>query len=118
MATSLRTLDDFKGLSAATAETISGEDHLRQSLRDLLTTPIGSRVMRRDYGSLIPDLVDRPMTPGLVADLVAATAEAIQNFEPRVTLKRVLVNVFEAGRFELDLVVQVNGRTLKLEGVA
>uniref|UniRef100_UPI0026076D20 ATPase domain-containing protein n=1 Tax=uncultured Sphingobium sp. TaxID=316087 RepID=UPI0026076D20 len=32
-------------------------------VRDILTTPIGSRLMRRDYGSLIPELIDQPANP-------------------------------------------------------
>jgi phage baseplate assembly protein W len=34
--------------------------HLRQSIADVLTTPIGSRVQRREYGSLLPELIDQP----------------------------------------------------------
>lgn len=26
-------------------------DHIRQSVQDILTTPIGTRIMRREYGS-------------------------------------------------------------------
>lgn len=111
------TISDFRGLSAASGATLAADDHLRQSLRDLLTTPIGSRVMRRDYGSRIPELVDAPMTPGLVADLVAATAEAVRNFEPRVSLKAVAVRAVASGELSLDLTVETNGRVVKLETV-
>lgn len=33
-------------------------DHIRQSVQDILTTPIGTRIMRREYGSLIYQLID------------------------------------------------------------
>ncbi|MGV6379234.1 GPW/gp25 family protein, partial [Escherichia coli] len=36
-------------------------EHLKQSVRDILITPLASRVMRREYGSLVPDLIDEPM---------------------------------------------------------
>lgn len=39
----------MNGISATTGRPLSGIDHLRQSIRDILTTPIGSRVMRRLY---------------------------------------------------------------------
>lgn len=113
----LRTLDDYRGLSADTGGVVAGDAHLRQSLRDLLTTPIGTRVMRRDYGSRIPELIDAPMNAGVLADLVATTAEAIRKFEPRIVLKRVVVRSIEAGRLTIDLFVAVNGRALKLDGV-
>ena len=51
------------GLNATNGQALSGLDHLRQSIRDILTTRIGTRVMRRDYGSRLPDLVDSPVTP-------------------------------------------------------
>jgi phage protein D len=35
--------------------------HLRQSIEDILTTPIGSRVMRRAYGSQLFELIDQPL---------------------------------------------------------
>lgn len=115
--TSLRTLEDYRGLSSATGAGITGDAHLRQSLADILSTPLGSRRMRLDYGSRIPELLDAPMNPGVVADLVAAAAQAIRQWEPRVTLRRVAVRSAAAGRLTLDLFVTVNGRELKLEGV-
>ncbi|MGL5293614.1 MAG: GPW/gp25 family protein, partial [Aeromonas sp.] len=41
----------WKGMNATTGRTISSTDHIIQSVRDILITPVGSRVMRRDYGS-------------------------------------------------------------------
>lgn len=110
-------LDAYVGLHASTGGLIAGDEHLLQSIRDILTTPLGSRVMRRDYGSRLFELIDAPMTPGLVADIVAASADAIMRWEPRVTLRRVLVRALEAGRFTLDLLISTAGRTVTLEGV-
>lgn len=110
-------LTDYRDISALTGADIEGEDHLRQSLADILTTPLGSRVMRRDYGSRVAALLDAPMTPGLVADLVQATAVAIHRWEPRVTLKRVIVRAAEVGRLTLDLVLELRGRPILLERV-
>jgi phage baseplate assembly protein W len=51
------------GLNAANGQALSGLDHLRQSIRDILTTRIGTRVMRRDYGSRLrrPPLAPVPI---------------------------------------------------------
>ena len=65
------------GINAQTGQPLAGIDHLRQSIRDILTTRIGTRVMRRDYGSRLPALVDNPMTPRLAMDLYSATAETL-----------------------------------------
>ncbi|MBD3768115.1 MAG: GPW/gp25 family protein [Gammaproteobacteria bacterium] len=51
------------GINAQTGKPLSGIDHLRQSISDILTTRVGTRVMRRDYGSQLPELADNPMTP-------------------------------------------------------
>lgn len=44
------------GTDANTGKALEGMAHLRQSIRDILGTPLGSRVMRRDYGSELPAL--------------------------------------------------------------
>ncbi|MDH4585635.1 baseplate assembly protein [Pseudomonas sp. BN415] len=64
-------------------------EHIRQSVADILTTPIGSRVMRREYGSQVPDLIDQPTNGDTVVRLYAATAIALMRWEPRVRLTRV-----------------------------
>jgi phage baseplate assembly protein W len=55
------------GLDASTGKQLSGMAHLRQSVRDILTTPIGTRVMRRDYGSRLYRLVDATMNDAMRA---------------------------------------------------
>lgn len=79
------------GMSRTTGKALDRDEHLRQSIRDILTTPIGSRVHRRDYGSRLFQLVDRPITPALTADATAAAAEALQRWEPRIALERIIL---------------------------
>ncbi|NKD46356.1 phage baseplate protein, partial [Haematospirillum jordaniae] len=67
----------MNGTNAKTGKPLSGLDHLSQSIRDILTTPVGSRVMRRDYGSRLPSLVDAPVNRSTILELYAATAEAL-----------------------------------------
>ncbi len=72
------------GLNKTTGRTITDlTEHVRQSIDDILTTPVGSRVMRRDYGSVIPDLIDQPFNQTTLLRLYAATAAAIMKWEPR-----------------------------------
>ena len=73
----------MRGTDSETGKAIDGLGHLRQSIRDILTTPLGSRVMRRDYGSRLFSLVDSPLGPGSIATLTAATADALKKWEPR-----------------------------------
>lgn len=82
---------------------LAGIDHLRQSIRDILTTRRGTRVMCRDYGSRLPELVDRPMNAALQMDIYAATAEALDRWEPRFRLAFVRITDAAPGRITMRL---------------
>jgi phage baseplate assembly protein W len=77
------------GMSAITGRTLSDAAHLRQSIADILTTPIGSRVMRREYGSQLPDLIDAPTNDHTRLLAYAAVAMALMRWETRIRLSRV-----------------------------
>ena len=48
-------------MSRQTGLNLEKETHkISQAIQDILTTPIGSRIMRREYGSLLPQLIDSP----------------------------------------------------------
>jgi hypothetical protein len=52
----------YQGMNRNTGLGISDTEHISQSMRDILLTPVGSRVMRREYGSLLSALIDMPQT--------------------------------------------------------
>lgn len=81
------------GMDMKTGRPLTGIEHLKQSIRDILTTPIGSRVMRRDYGSNLMALLDRPMNSQLVVDVQVAVSMALSLQEPRLQLNRVTVEL-------------------------
>ena len=76
-------------MNRTTGTAISGPEHLRQSVGDILSTPIGSRVMRREYGSLVPELIDHPDNNASQVRLFSAVASALLRWEPRFRLTRV-----------------------------
>lgn len=92
----------MNGMSTS-GKPISGLDHLRQSIADILTTPIGSRVMRRDYGSLLPSLIDQPQNNATTLRLYSAITSALMRWEPRIRLSRVTIQHIAAGKSELTL---------------
>jgi hypothetical protein len=93
------------GISNVTGRTMPDWEHVRQSLIDLFTTRIGTRVMRRDYGSDIPDLIDHPAGRDVVLEVTLAAGEAIERWEPRFRLLGVGVTEAGAdGRFAIDIV--------------
>lgn len=91
------------GMDAVTGKPLSGTDHLRQSVADILSTPIGTRVGRRDYGSLLPDLLDQPMNPAGRMRLIAATALALLRWEPRIRLTNVTIQQTAPGSFAVAI---------------
>lgn len=94
----------MKGMSAATGKWIESDAHLAQSIAQILTTPLGTRVHRRDFGSLLPELIDQPFNDATRVRLYGATATALQRWEPRLALKRVGLSVGEApGSFVLTI---------------
>jgi hypothetical protein len=90
-------------MCASNGKELSGIDHLKQSIIDILTTPIGSRVMRRDYGSRLFELIDKPLIPGFAMEVYAATAEALQKWEQRFKLERIQVIEIKKATISLSL---------------
>lgn len=92
------------GTSAANGQVLTDWAHTQQSIEIILTTPIGSRVMRRDFGSNIPDLVDNKMTPKRILEVYSAAAQAILKWEPRFRMAGGSVETAEAtGRISIAL---------------
>ncbi|MCP9269363.1 GPW/gp25 family protein [Xenorhabdus sp. XENO-1] len=79
----------FIGMNGHTGCDLSDSDHIRQSIADILMTPLGSRVMRREYGSLLPDLIDQPQNPALRLKIMSACYMALLQWEPRIRLETI-----------------------------
>ena len=77
--------------------------HIRQSVADILGTPVGSRIMRRPYGSLIPSLIDQPGNPATRLRLMAATVMALITWEPRISVQRAGIEIGIDGKAVVDL---------------
>lgn len=97
------------GMSRTQGRSLERLAHIEQSIEDILTTPIGTRVMRRDYGSLLPELIDQPLSDALMLRVYAASVMAIKRWEPRVRVTSVArsVSTTQPGR----AVLAVNGQT-------
>jgi phage baseplate assembly protein W len=79
----------MRGMNASTGRATAGIAHLYQSIAKILTTPIGTRIARRDFGSELPELVDAPNNGATRVRLYAAIATALMQWEPRLRLTRV-----------------------------
>jgi hypothetical protein len=78
-----------QGMNAQTGRRLTGLDHLKQSIANILHTRIGSRVMRRTFGSNLFERIDQPQNDLTRVGIIADTAEALDKWEPRFTLKQV-----------------------------
>ena len=106
----------YIGMSRNDGQTIADTDHLRQSVRDILLTPQGSRLARREYGSLLSALIDQPQTPALELQIKVACYMAVLKWEPRVPLSSVTTERSFDGRMTVTLTGQHNdtGQPLSL----
>ncbi|NHZ89631.1 phage baseplate protein [Massilia sp. CCM 8733] len=64
-----------------------GPEHIEHSLRHILMTSFGERVMRPSFGCEAPDLVFAPGSVQYLRLLEASVRNAIRDFEPRVELE-------------------------------
>jgi uncharacterized protein len=93
----------MRGMSATNGKELEGLEHLKQSIIDILTTPIGSRIMRRDYGSRLCELIDKPINKDFTLEIYAATADALQKWETRFKLEKVKITEIKEGKVTLSL---------------
>ncbi len=103
------------GMDAATGKPLSGLAHLEQSVRDILTTRVGTRVMRREYGCALSDWLDGPIGAETRAAIAAAVAEALARWEPRATALRVQVEAASEGAVQLSVDLRVDDQELTME---
>ncbi|BDG76688.1 baseplate assembly protein [Wolbachia pipientis] len=106
-------------MNASTGKELEGIEHLKQSVVDILTTPINSRVMRRDYGSRLFELVDKPINRDLTLEIYAATAEALEKWEKRFKLEKVKITEVKEGKvtFDLEGLYLPSGKNIRFDGV-
>ena len=92
-------------MNRTTGQRLDAVAHLRQSIGDILSTPIGSRVMRREYGSLVPALIDKPDNLATQTRFFAAAASALMRWEPRLKVDRMAItrDPSRQGRIALEI---------------
>ena len=96
----------YIGMSQGNGKAITDTDHLRQSVRDILLTPQGSRLARREYGSLLSVLIDQPQNPALRLQVMSVVYVALSRWEPRLTLDSITIS----SNFDGSMVVELTGQ--------
>lgn len=83
-------------------------DHIKQSITDIINTPVGSRLMRPKYGSLVPAMIDQPMNNATTLRLYSSIATALLVWEKRITLDAIALYVDTNGRAQIELDIKIN----------
>jgi phage baseplate assembly protein W len=92
----------IKGVN--TVELVQAEEDIKQSLHILLSTTLGERVMRSDYGANLNQQVFEPMDAAFQTYVTSIINDAITNYETRINLDSIDVAVDnEEGRIELTI---------------
>lgn len=84
------------GIDRETGKLLTGFDHVVQSIHVIFTTHLGERVMLRHFGAAGNVLLGRAMTPANILRFFALFTVAIETWEPRFKVTRVLPKKQEA----------------------
>lgn len=103
------------GMDRHTGQPISGIEHLRQCIPDILGTPLGSRRHRMDYGSKMRRFIDLPVSEGWKSAVQAEVARALGRWEPRLKLDQVRVMSVMGGQINLKIAGVYLGDSVTLE---
>lgn len=77
----------------STAVMVEEEEDIRESLRVILSTAPGERIMNPKFGCALPSMVFDSVDSILVNRITDCVRTAILNFEPRITLDQVTVDI-------------------------
>ena len=106
------------GMDRHTGQPISGIKRLRQSIADILGTPLGSRRHRMEYGSKLRRFVDLPVNEGWKSAVQAEVARALGRWEPRLKLDQVRVISVISGHINMQIVGKYLGDSVTFEVAA
>jgi hypothetical protein len=87
----------------------SGPEDLDRSIRVVLATAPGERLMRKDFGCRIWELLFEPVNANTLGLMAQAVREAVAQWEPRVELENVTVapDAAEAAMVRISITYRV-----------
>ena len=109
----------MQGMDETTGRLIGGEVHLRQSIKRIIMTPLGTHPIQRDFGSIVPYLVDKPMTDETALQVNTAIIEALYKWEPRIQSIESQLDTENLSNGELSFSLKAvwQGEEVTLEGI-
>ena len=97
-------------------ETAIHEEDIRQSIRIILATSKGERVMRPDFGCGIHDLVFAAVSTQLIAQIKREVTDALRTYEARIIVLRVDVDSKHLMDGRLDVIIDYRVRATNQPG--
>jgi Bacteriophage baseplate protein W len=73
-----------------TVRLVSGVEEIDAAIRMILSTVPGERVMRPEFGCAMWEMLFAPLTAGTLGLIEQYVREALERWEPRITLEKVL----------------------------
>ncbi|MCF6764838.1 GPW/gp25 family protein [Thiotrichales bacterium 19S3-7] len=109
----------MNGISKYGYKMLDDFEHVKQSIEDILTTPIGSRVMNRRYGSRIYKYIDKPLNQLTLAKILNAILEAISIWEKRIRINEIKLSRSQLHHILLDIefLYLINGKKANIRGI-
>jgi len=90
---------------------VAGDEDIKQSLKILLLTAPGERVMHPEFGCGIRSMVFDTMNTGTITAIQDLIQRAVLFFEPRVVLERVAVDTHREHDGWLDISLEYRVKT-------
>lgn len=90
---------------------VEGDANIEQSLRLLLLTELGERVMRATFGCDAPRLVFSPGSVQYLQLLETTVREAVRDWEPRVTLEGVTAETIPGDETQVSVSIDYRIRS-------
>lgn len=94
------------GFNRKTGAICTDFSHLKQSLAVIFSTPLKTRVMRRDFGCELFELIDRPLTDKVILAAYVSIVYACSRWEPRFEITWCNIEKVDSNGI---VVLQING---------
>lgn len=88
--------------------------HVKQSIADIINTPVGTRLMRPKYGSLVPAMIDQPMNSATTLRLYSSIATALMVWEKRISLTAINLHRTSSGQAQIELDIKINNQQQRI----
>ncbi len=99
-------------MNAQTGQWLTLTEHINQCIEKIFGTLKGTRIELRDFGSVVPALIDQVPTPTRLMQTRAALVMGIMQWERRLRIERIDLTPAEGG-LDIDIQGRVNDQPVQ-----